>query len=65
MNYTEKYVLLERDESGFREVDEFEREQEALDALRDISRSYISRRNPGVWRVVRRTEVVIESVTRG
>jgi len=65
VNYTEKYVLLERDESGFREVDEFEREQEALDALRDISRSYISRRNPGVWRVVRRTEVVIESVTRG
>ena len=65
MNYTEKYVLLERDESGFREVGEFEREQEALEALRDISRSYISRRNPGVWRVVRRTEVVIESVTRG
>jgi len=65
VNYTEKYVLLERDESGFREVGEFEREQEALEALRDISRSYISRRNPGVWRVVRRTEVVIESVTRG
>ena len=65
MNYTEKYVLLERDESGFREVDEFEREQEALDALQDISRSYTSRRNPGEWRVVRRTEVIVASVARG
>lgn len=60
MNYTEKYLLLEKDSIlGFFVLEEFEREHDALEALESVSDG-----KSGVWRVVRAMEVTVASVAR-
>jgi len=60
VNYTEKYLLLEKDSIlGFFVLEEFEREHDALEALESVSDG-----KSGVWRVVRAMEVTVASVAR-
>jgi hypothetical protein len=60
VNYTEKYLLLEKDSIlGFFILDEYEREHQAVEAMEQVSTG-----KSGAWRVVRITEVIVASVAK-
>lgn len=60
MNYSEVYELRERmGLSRWVVLDTYEREHEAFEAMERISAG-----KPGVWRVVRVSEVTVGSVVR-